>query len=57
MTENRQIVRGLNRQSMELTDISTVRLSVGSAADSAHEYTLKQFLLTARSDGANLEMC
>ncbi|KAI9573957.1 glycoside hydrolase family 47 protein [Boletus coccyginus] len=33
-----------------------LRLSVGAAADSAHEYTLKQFLLTARSDRANLEM-
>ncbi|KAG9312816.1 glycoside hydrolase family 47 protein [Chiua virens] len=36
---------------------SNLRLSVGAAADSAHEYTLKQFLLTARSDRANLEMC
>ncbi|KAG6374849.1 glycoside hydrolase family 47 protein [Boletus reticuloceps] len=35
---------------------SIFRLSVGGAADSAHEYTLKQFLLTARSDSANLEM-
>jgi hypothetical protein len=33
-----------------------LRLSVGGAADSSHEYTLKQFLLTARSDRANLEM-
>ncbi|KAF8449223.1 glycoside hydrolase family 47 protein [Boletus edulis BED1] len=35
---------------------SIFRLSVGGAADSGHEYTLKQFLLTARSDSANLEM-
>ncbi|KAG8220813.1 glycoside hydrolase family 47 protein [Butyriboletus roseoflavus] len=34
---------------------SNLRLSVGAAADSAHEYTLKQFLLTARSDKANIE--
>ncbi|KAF8551349.1 glycoside hydrolase family 47 protein [Imleria badia] len=34
---------------------SDLRLSVGGAADSAHEYTLKQFLLTARSDRASLE--
>jgi len=32
-------------------------LSVGAAADSAHEYTLKQYLMTARQDTANLEMC
>ncbi|EGO22334.1 glycoside hydrolase family 47 protein [Serpula lacrymans var. lacrymans S7.9] len=31
-------------------------LSVGAAADSAHEYTLKQYLLTAQTDKANLEM-
>ncbi|EIW79097.1 glycoside hydrolase family 47 protein [Coniophora puteana RWD-64-598 SS2] len=28
----------------------------GGAADSAHEYTLKQFLLTGKTDKANLEM-
>ncbi|KAG0699899.1 glycoside hydrolase family 47 protein [Suillus ampliporus] len=32
------------------------RLSVGAASDSAHEYTLKQYLMTARKDKANLEM-
>ncbi|KAF9026548.1 glycoside hydrolase family 47 protein [Hymenopellis radicata] len=32
------------------------RLSVGAQADSAHEYLLKQYLLTAKSDKANLEM-
>ncbi|KAH0836527.1 glycoside hydrolase family 47 protein [Lanmaoa asiatica] len=35
---------------------TNLRLSVGAAADSAHEYTLKQFLLTARSDRVNMEM-
>ncbi|KAF5355355.1 hypothetical protein D9758_006099 [Tetrapyrgos nigripes] len=33
-----------------------VHLSVGAQADSAHEYLLKQFLLTARTDKASLEM-
>ena len=31
--------------------------SVGAAADSAHEYLLKQYLLTGQTDVANLEMC
>ena len=31
--------------------------SVGAAADSAHEYFLKQFLLTGQKDKASLEMC
>ncbi|SJL03943.1 uncharacterized protein ARMOST_07300 [Armillaria ostoyae] len=31
-------------------------LSVGAQADSAHEYLLKQYLLTAKTDKANLEM-
>ena len=30
---------------------------MGAAADSAHEYLLKQFLLTGQRDMANLEMC
>lgn len=52
----------INRASSESTTHGThsgptVRLSVGAAADSAHEYTLKQFLLTACSDRVNLEMC
>ncbi|THU91531.1 glycoside hydrolase family 47 protein [Dendrothele bispora CBS 962.96] len=33
-----------------------VHLSVGAQADSAHEYLLKQFLLTARTDKTSLEM-
>lgn len=32
-------------------------LSVGAQADSAHEYLLKQYLLTAKTDKASLEMC
>ncbi|KAF8661347.1 hypothetical protein AX16_001442 [Volvariella volvacea WC 439] len=32
------------------------RLSVGGQADSAHEYLLKQYLLTAQTDKASLEM-
>ncbi|KAF9218511.1 glycoside hydrolase family 47 protein [Gyrodon lividus] len=35
---------------------SDLHLSVGAAADSGHEYTLKQFLMTAQTDRANLEM-
>ncbi|KAG9312664.1 glycoside hydrolase family 47 protein [Chiua virens] len=35
---------------------SILQLSVGGLADSGHEYTLKQFLLTARTDKRNLEM-
>lgn len=33
------------------------RLSVGAQADSAHEYLLKQYLLTAKTDKTSLEMC
>lgn len=36
---------------------SAVHLTVGALADSGHEYTLKQFLQTARTDKRNLEMC
>lgn len=32
-------------------------MSVGGQADSAHEYLLKQYLLTAKSDRASLKMC
>jgi hypothetical protein len=32
-------------------------LSVGAQADSAHEYLLKQYLLTAKTDRKSLEMC
>ena len=42
-------------QTIEHTTL--VHLSVGANSDSAHEYTLKQFLLTARTDKHNLEMC
>lgn len=34
-----------------------VRLTVGGQADSAHEYLLKQYLLTGRTDKTALEMC
>ena len=30
---------------------------MGAAADSGHEYLLKQYLLTGKDDLANLEMC
>ena len=32
-------------------------LSVGAQADSAHEYLLKLYLLTGKTDKASLEMC
>lgn len=32
------------------------RVSMGAQADSAHEYLLKQYLLTAKTDRANLEL-
>jgi len=32
-------------------------LSVGAQADSAHEYLLKQYLMTAKTDKESLEMC
>ncbi|KIJ59230.1 glycoside hydrolase family 47 protein [Hydnomerulius pinastri MD-312] len=35
---------------------SDLHLSVGASADSAHEYTIKQFLMTGKTDRANLEM-
>ncbi|KAF8452325.1 glycoside hydrolase family 47 protein [Boletus edulis BED1] len=35
---------------------SDSHLTVGALADSGHEYTLKQFLMTARTDKRNLEM-
>ena len=35
----------------------TGHLSVGAQADSAHEYLLKQYLLTANTDRTSLEMC
>ena len=38
--------------------ISTLaKLAVGGEADSAHEYLLKQFLLTGKTDKTALEMC
>ena len=33
------------------------KLSVGAEADSAHEYLLKQYLLTGKTDKLNLELC
>ncbi|KAH7922317.1 glycoside hydrolase family 47 protein [Leucogyrophana mollusca] len=33
-----------------------LHMSTGALADSGHEYTLKQYLLTAKTDKANLEM-
>jgi Glycosyl hydrolase family 47 len=36
---------------------SLARLSVGAQADSTHEYLLKQYLLTAKTDKVNLELC
>ena len=33
------------------------QLSVGAQADSAHEYLLKLYLLTGKTDKASLEMC
>lgn len=32
-------------------------LSVGAMADSAHEYLLKQYLMTAKTDKRSLELC
>ncbi len=32
-------------------------MSVGAQADSAHEYLLKQYLLSGRTDKDNLKMC
>lgn len=32
-------------------------LSVGAMADSAHEYLLKQYLMTAKTDKQSLELC
>lgn len=37
--------------------VLVAHLSVGAQADSAHEYLLKQYLLTSKTDKANLEMC
>lgn len=33
------------------------RLSVGGMADSGHEYLIKQYLMTAKTDKTVLEMC
>ncbi|TFK26226.1 mannosidase [Coprinopsis marcescibilis] len=33
-----------------------IRISVGAQADSSHEYLLKQYLLTAKTDKVNLEL-
>ena len=43
---------------MHLFDyLFVAHLSVGAQADSAHEYLLKQYLLTAKTDKTSLEMC
>jgi len=43
---------------MHLFDyLFVAHLSVGAQADSAHEYLLKQYLLTAKTDKISLEMC
>ncbi|KAH0835805.1 glycoside hydrolase [Lanmaoa asiatica] len=44
------------RWDLEAGAPSNFQLSVGALADSGHEYTLKQFLMTARTDKRNLEM-
>ncbi|KAG9312750.1 glycoside hydrolase family 47 protein [Chiua virens] len=44
------------RWNLHLGVPANLQLSVGALADSGHEYTLKQFLLTARTDKRNLEM-
>ena len=41
-----------------MTTLPTLaKLAVGGEADSAHEYLLKQFLLTGKTDKTALEMC
>jgi hypothetical protein len=50
-----ELLAPIPAQTIEHT--TPVHLSVGATADSGHEYTLKQFLLTARTDKRNLEMC
>lgn len=42
---------------LTLLKTDTAKMSVGAAADSAHEYLLKQYLLTGKTDKANIEMC
>ena len=37
--------------------VRIARLQVGAMADSGHEYLLKQYLLTNKTDTALLEMC
>lgn len=39
------------------TECHLGKLSAGAAADSAHEYLLKYYLLTGRKDRVMLEMC
>lgn len=45
-----------NRWSLRNGNAYSHELSVGAAADSAHEYTLKQYLLTGKTDKVNLEL-
>lgn len=50
-------VRNKHLLSVSLLNRIPVKMSVGAAADSAHEYLLKQYLLTGKTDKVNLEMC
>jgi hypothetical protein len=52
---DRESLAPMPTQMIERT--TSVRLSLGGSADSGHEYTIKQFLLTARTDKRSLEMC
>jgi hypothetical protein len=47
----------LDIESLPALTCVLAHLSVGAQADSAHEYLLKQYLLTAKTDKASLEMC
>jgi mannosyl-oligosaccharide alpha-1,2-mannosidase len=47
------LLNSINRDSRR----TLAHLSVGAQADSAHEYLLKLFLLTAKTDKKSLEMC
>ncbi|KAG6869223.1 hypothetical protein C0993_009086 [Termitomyces sp. T159_Od127] len=42
--------------SVKPTDIRIAHVSVGAQADSAHEYLLKQYLMTAKTDKLSLKM-
>lgn len=42
---------------MTILIYNPAHLSVGAQADSAHEYFLKHYLMTAQEDKSSLEMC